>query len=117
MIQCKENQENKIIEKPRTFVEVPIEDETFTVPDKDEENVKYEYRTGNSGNYEYNYDVEGYDNNGDYVSGNVDISSNDGEGYISNDNGEDISITVEWSGYGEIEGTDDDGNTYNLTIN
>jgi hypothetical protein len=33
----------------------------------------YEYRTGNSGNYEYNYDVKGINSVGDSVFGNINV--------------------------------------------
>jgi len=75
---------------------------------------KYEYRTGNSGSYDYNYDIEGYDELGNYVYGNVDISGKYGDGYIYNDSGDEIYIEVEWVGYGELEGYDENGGYYEL---
>jgi hypothetical protein len=75
-------------------------------------NYKYEYRTGSNGNY--NYDVVGTDNNGNNVSGNIDISGKYGSGTIEDENGNNKDIDVEWSGNGILDGTDNDGNTYDL---
>lgn len=77
---------------------------------------KYEYRTGSSGNYEYNYDVSGSDENGGSVNGNIDIRGKYGSGTIQNEDGDDIDIDVEWTDYGVLEGSDDDGNTYDLEV-
>ena len=75
---------------------------------------KYEHRTGNSKEYEYNYDVEGYDQDGNYVNGNVDITGKNGSGSIEDENGNEIDVEVEWVDYGKLEATDDEGNTYDL---
>lgn len=76
---------------------------------------KYEYRTGYSGNYDYNYDVEGYGDNG-YTSGNIDTSGKYGEGYIYDEEGNEIYVETEWTDYGVMEATDEDGNTYELEV-
>jgi hypothetical protein len=72
---------------------------------------KYNYKVGGT----YNYDVSGYDDVGNAVTGNVDIDR-DGEGYIIDEDGNEKSITVEWTGYGEMEGYDEDGNCYELEV-
>jgi len=77
---------------------------------------KYEYRTGSNNPYNYNYDISGYDENGDYFSGNIDISDNSGDGYIYDDSGNEIYIDIEWDGYGELEAYDEDGNYYEFTV-
>ena len=77
---------------------------------------EYEYRKGESGNYEYNYDVSGTDNNGDEVSGNVSMNSNYGSGTITNSNGEEIEVEAEWIDKGVLNATDDDGNEYELNV-
>lgn len=77
---------------------------------------KYEYRTGTSGNYEYNYDVNGMDENGNYVSGNVSMNGKYGDGFIETDDGDQIDIDAEWVGSGEIEAIDGDGKTYELEV-
>jgi hypothetical protein len=76
---------------------------------------KYEYRTGNSGNYEYNYDISGSDENGNSVNGNIDIQGKYGSGYIQDENGNEKQVEVEWVDYGVLEGTDEDGNTYEFS--
>lgn len=70
---------------------------------------KYESRTGTSGNYEYNYDVSG-----DGVEGNVDMQGKYGSGTITDENGDEKDVDVEWVDYGVMEATDDDGNTYTM---
>ena len=75
-------------------------------------NYKYEYRIGKSGNYQYNYDIEGYDNEGNYITGNVDMDGKYGSGTIYDEDGNEKSIEVEWYDYGQMQGTDEDGNNY-----
>lgn len=70
---------------------------------------KYEHRTGTSGNYEYNYDVSG-----DGVEGNVDVQGKYGSGTITDEDGNEKEVEVEWVDYGVMEATDEDGNTYTL---
>ena len=77
---------------------------------------EYEYRKGESGNYEYNYDVSGTDNNGDEVSGNVSMNGKYGSGTITNSNGEEIEVETEWIGKGILNATDDEGNEYELDV-
>ncbi|NJB86905.1 hypothetical protein GGR26_002682 [Lewinella marina] len=77
---------------------------------------KYEHRTGRAGAYNYNYDIEGYDEDGNYVYGNIDISGKNGHGYITTEDGNDLSIDIEWVDYGELEGYDENGTYYNLEL-
>lgn len=78
---------------------------------------KYNSRSGYSGSYEYNYDVNGYGGeDGNYYYGNVDISSDGGEGYLYDEDGNEIWVEGEWDSYGEIEAYDEDGNSYELEI-
>jgi hypothetical protein len=76
---------------------------------------KYNYRTGYSGSYDYNYDVSGSGDNGD-VSGNIDTSGKYGDGYIYDENDNEIHVETEWIDNGVMEATDDDGNTYELEV-
>jgi hypothetical protein len=80
----------------------------------EDESFKYEYRTGTTGNYLYNYDVEGSDESGNNVSGNIDIQGKYGSGTIEDEFGVEKDVDVEWTGYGTLEATDFDGNTYEL---
>lgn len=75
---------------------------------------KYEYRTGATVNYEYNYDVMGEDEDGNEISGNVDMNGRYGNGYVTDDNGDEKEVEVEWVDYGKMEATDEDGNTYEM---
>ena len=77
---------------------------------------EYEYRTGHSGSYEYNYDVIGFDENGIKVSGNVNIEGKYGAGKIEDEEGNAYDIEVEWYDYGKLKGTDENGITYELTV-
>lgn len=79
---------------------------------------KYNSRSGYSGDYEYNYDIEGYGGpDGDYYYGDIDISEDGGEGYIYDEDGNEVWIEGEWDGYGEIEAYDEEGNYYELEVN
>lgn len=77
----------------------------------------YEYRTGTSGNYKYNYLVKGLDKNGDSVSGVISIKGKHGAGIIKNIEEETIDIKVEWIHYGKLKARDDNGNEYQLDSN
>ena len=81
-----------------------------------DESYKYEYRTGSSGNYSYNYDVVGEDENGNEVTGNVEIHSNAGEGTISDGNGDEKHVDVHWVDYGKMEALDENGEKYELEV-
>jgi len=77
---------------------------------------KYEYRTGTLGNYEYSYDISGTDQEGNFVNGNVVMNGKYGSGYIEDEEGNEKYLDVEWVDYGLLEGTDEDGNTYDLEV-
>jgi len=77
---------------------------------------KYEYRTGNSGNYEYNYDINGTDQDGNSISGNIDINGKYGSGTVQDEDGNEKYIDAEWVEYGVLEVTDEDGNTYEMEV-
>lgn len=80
-----------------------------------DDDYKYEYREGSSGDYEYNYDVEGYDEDGNYVYGNVDMEGKYGTGYVEDANGDEVNIELEWYDYGEMSGYDENGVYYELS--
>tara|TARA_B100001029_G_C15022489_1_gene431477 strand:- start:31 stop:546 length:516 start_codon:yes stop_codon:yes gene_type:complete len=61
-------------------------------------------------------DVSGYDENGDYFYGIIDISDNGGEGYLEGDDGVERYIYLDWSGQGILDGYDDDGTYYEMEI-
>jgi len=86
--------------------------EIFNLYDDD---YKYEYRFGEVGERNYNYDVEGYDESGYYVYGNITIyHNNEGQGYLYDEDGDQFSIECEWVDYGKMEAEDDYGNNYYL---
>jgi hypothetical protein len=90
----------------------PLEAKTYHV----DNNYKYEYRTGISGDYEYNYDVNGFDQQGNEVSGNVNVEGKYGAGIITMENGDEVEVTVEWIDYGKLKATDNEANEYELEV-
>ena len=82
----------------------------------EDSNYKYNYRTGYSGDYSYSYSVDGEGDSG-YVYGDIDTNGKYGEGYIYNEDGEEVYVETEWTDYGVMEATDEDGNTYELEAN
>jgi len=77
---------------------------------------QYEYRTGNSGHYEYNYDVKGVNTKGDSVYGNINVEGKYGAGILMFDTVNDIEINTEWIDYGKLKATDKNGNEYYLKV-
>jgi hypothetical protein len=66
---------------------------------------------------DYNYGVSGYGDQG-YVYGDIDANrgSRDVDGYIYDENGDAKYFSGEWSGRGEVEGYDEDGNYIQLEV-
>jgi hypothetical protein len=77
---------------------------------------QYEYRTGNSGHYEYNYDVKGVNSKGDSVFGNINVEGKCGAGILMCDTLSDIEINTEWISYGKLKANDKKGNEYQLIV-
>ncbi|MBS7254541.1 hypothetical protein [Flavobacterium branchiicola] len=76
----------------------------------------YEYRTGNPGHYEYNYDVKGINTKGDSVFGNINVQDKLGAGVLISDSLPDIEIKTEWISYGKLKAIDSNGNEYSLIV-
>lgn len=96
---------------------VPLESPVINNPTIHvDDSYDYNYRTGYSGNYEYSYDIDGYGDNG-YVYGDVETSGKYGEGYVYDEDGNEIWVETEWTGYGVLEAYDEDGNYYELETN
>ncbi|BDU27443.1 hypothetical protein [Flavobacterium sp. GSB-24] len=77
---------------------------------------KYEYRTGNPGNYKYNYDVKGINVNGDSVFGNINVQGKYGAGILISDTVTETEINTEWISYGKLKAIDKKGNQYDLIV-
>lgn len=77
---------------------------------------QYEFRTGTSGNYKYNYDVIGKDPHGNSVKGNVSMQGKYGAGMLLDYHGNEIPITLEWTGNGVLRAEDNDGNIWDLEV-
>lgn len=73
---------------------------------------EYEYRTGESGSYQYHYDVTGKNSKGEKVSGEVDMEGKYGVGKLNGN----TKIEAEWMEKGKIEGKDEKGNYYELVV-
>lgn len=118
LLGCKKEQA-KI--QPQTFhKEVITRDHNQTITAKDvqmyHEDIiyNYEYRNGSSDNYKHSYLVYGLDQEGDSVSGIINIKGKHGAGTIINSDKETVDIQVEWIDYGKLKGTDNKGNVYLL---
>lgn len=77
---------------------------------------QYEYRTGESGNYQYNYDVIATDVDGNELEGNINVEGKYGKGTITDLDSNEIEITTEWIGYGKLLGIDNDSNEYEILV-
>ncbi|MCK3657710.1 hypothetical protein A4G18_03050 [Pasteurellaceae bacterium Pebbles2] len=72
----------------------------------------YNHRTGTSGNYTYNYDVEDIEGLG--ITGNCDMNGKYGECSLMNDDGDEFYGEAEWVDYGIMEVTDEYGDVYEM---
>lgn len=113
LLGCQQKEMPRQNELPDTTELLTEEEQSTTHTDT---HYKYEYRTGNSGDYGYNYDVSGYDIEGNDVTGNISMEDKYGTGTITKSDGEEVAVEVEWVGYGELKATDSDGNEYELTV-
>jgi hypothetical protein len=120
---CKNEQPKVEINKPQPFYKAAItpDDVKSITPEEAKTyhkniNYQYEYRTGISGSYEYTYDVSGYDQDGNLVSGIINIEKKYGAGVIINNNDEEINIKAEWINYGRLKAIDENGNEYTLVV-
>ena len=66
---------------------------------------------------DYEYDVSGQSDNG-YIYGEIEAErgSRNVEGYLYDENGNEVYFEGEWSGKGEIEGYDENGNYIELDV-
>ena len=103
---------NEVITPDDRKTITPQEAKTYHV----DKTFQYEYRTGISGNYEYNYDVKGIDTKDDSVFGNINVQGKYGAGILNAENNLDVEINTEWLTYGKLKATDKNGNEYNLIV-
>lgn len=66
---------------------------------------------------DYEYDVSGYPK-GEYVHGEIEANRGEGEveGYLYDEEGNQVYFEGEWSGRGEVEGYDENGNYIELEV-
>ncbi|WP_051931262.1 hypothetical protein [Gillisia sp. Hel_I_29] len=76
------------------------------------------YRPISNYTYEktYSYEVEGYDENYNDFYGSVETSGKFGNGYLIDVYGNEIVIETEWINKGEMIGTDENGNEFQLRV-
>ena len=113
---CKENNAKKeTIEKEqiKPFLKTPPKDDVTYHEDTTKE---YEYRTGTSGDYTYNYNAYGFDKKGNDVSGKIAVNGKYGNGILFDANKKEIDIDVEWIGKGKLIAKDEEGNEYELFV-
>ncbi len=69
-------------------------------------------------NFESHYDVIGFDKEGNELTGYADIEKGEqyGKGVIEDETGREIEIDVEWMSDGKLKAKDEQGNTWELTI-
>lgn len=77
---------------------------------------QYEYRTRESVDYQYNYDVIATDIEGNELEGNINVEGKYGKGTITDLESNEIEITAEWIGYGKLIGIDYEGNEYEILV-
>lgn len=68
------------------------------------------------GDYTYNYNAYGFDDDGNEVTGNIAVDGKYGNGFLTKANGDEIDINVEWIGKGKLLATDEEGNEYELYV-
>jgi hypothetical protein len=115
-LNCKENKTNKATfkkEQIKPFLKIPPKEDVTFHKDTTKE---YEYRTGTSGNYTYNYNAYGFDSQGNEVTGSISVDGKYGNGILIKVNGEETDINVEWIGYGKLKATDNEGNEFELFV-
>lgn len=76
----------------------------------------YEYRTGTSGNYEYQYQVHGLNEAKDSINGLINIKGKYGAGILIDNNQDTLAVEVEWIDYGVLKGKDQQGRYYELRV-
>lgn len=123
LIGCKNESLKVEKNKPQLFYKVAITpDDVKTITLEEAKtyhkniNYQYEYRTGLPGNYEYTYDVSGYDQDGNLVSGIINTEKKYGAGIIVSNNDDEIDIKVEWIDHGKLRASDENGNEYILVV-
>jgi len=89
-----------------------VEKKTYHVDSKYE----YNYRTGISDHYEYNYDIIGKDSLGNEVKGKINISGKYGAGKIINEKSEKKDIFVRWIENSKLVGKDRDSLAYEFVV-
>ncbi|MDR6969298.1 hypothetical protein J2X31_003328 [Flavobacterium arsenatis] len=116
-IACRQERASSIA--PQPFVEVdyspvatPAEQATLHTDTV----YQYEFRTGESGSYKYNYDVIGTDASGNKITGNVSMQGKYGAGILLDKDGKEIEVTLEWVGHGELRAEDEVGNSWELVV-
>jgi hypothetical protein len=67
---------------------------------------------------DYEYEVSGNSEESEYVFGEIEANKGEKEveGYLYDENGNEVYFEGEWTGYGDVEGYDEDGNYIELEV-
>ena len=67
---------------------------------------------------DYDYEVSGYDEKSEYVFGEIEANKGEKcvEGFLYDEDGNEVYFEGEWIGYGEVEGYDENGNYIELEV-
>ena len=108
----------KEIDKPQQLLQESVEAITIDSLTNHHEDATYhyEYRTGTSRDYQYNYDVIATDSDRNKLEGNINVEGKYGSGKLTDLKGNEINITTEWIGNRKLVAIDEDGNKYELRV-
>lgn len=109
---CKQNSQKQVEHQLKQVSFTETDTQTMHI----DTSFQYEKRTGQSGNYEYNYDVFGVDQNGNEVTGNVNVQGKKGSGILIDSENKEIQVDVEWTGHGKLKAMDKNNREYNLEV-
>lgn len=117
IIGCKNDSQDIIVYDVKPFHKKvdeiePVKDPKSIKTYHTDSTYKYEYRTGESGSYQYHYDVVGENSKGEKVSGEVDMEGKYGVGILNKT----TEIEAEWIDKNQIKATDSKGNSYELIV-
>jgi predicted membrane-bound dolichyl-phosphate-mannose-protein mannosyltransferase len=115
LIACK-NKRKEVQQQEKNQHFVPFSEQVAEETYPTDTAYNYENRVGVPGDYQYTYDVSGTNENGEEVTGTTTVRDNDGEGTVTDSEGNEMDVEAEWIGYGKLKAADDDGNEYELEV-
>ncbi|WP_306352019.1 hypothetical protein [Flavobacterium sp. '19STA2R22 D10 B1'] len=121
LLSCRENLQSEPLvlqSKPLLFIGERLVNDTIKEAKTLHTNptYKYKYRTGETHNYCYNYDVIGTDELGNTVTGNINTKGRYGSGLLNSDEGKEMEVRTEWTSRGKLKAIDSLGQYYQLMV-